>query len=153
MKTIILSFTFLVFFISGCGKQPENTGTTGTTDTRTTEPVTEKTNVTKTETASINWVGNYFGTLPCADCPGIETTISLNKDHTYNMKMVYMERDVKPIEDNGTIAIEDGNKIILTSSEGSKTQYLLGENTLTQLDAEGKEFTGDIAASFILKKQ
>ena len=28
---------------------------------------------------SVDWVGKYEGTLPCADCEGIKTTLTLNK--------------------------------------------------------------------------
>ncbi len=32
---------------------------------------------------SLDWAGIYQGTLPCADCGGIETELTLNADGTY----------------------------------------------------------------------
>ncbi|MFU8831928.1 MAG: copper resistance protein NlpE N-terminal domain-containing protein, partial [Wenzhouxiangella sp.] len=29
---------------------------------------------------SLDWVGTYSGVVPCASCPGIETSITLNDD-------------------------------------------------------------------------
>lgn len=34
--------------------------------------------------------GTYTGMLPCADCTGIETTITFNQDRSYSMKNMYM---------------------------------------------------------------
>ena len=32
---------------------------------------------------------NYIGTLPCADCEGIDVTLQLNNDSSYIMNSVY----------------------------------------------------------------
>lgn len=50
--------------------------------------------------ASVNDLGTFSGVLPCADCPGIETTISFKfsddskSSHTYTETDVYQERNV-----------------------------------------------------------
>jgi hypothetical protein len=36
-----------------------------------------------TSRTSLDWPGTYTGVLPCADCEGIETTITLSVDLTY----------------------------------------------------------------------
>jgi len=36
-----------------------------------------------TSANSLDWAGVYRGVLPCADCPGIETTLRLATDSTY----------------------------------------------------------------------
>ena len=35
---------------------------------------------------------HYAGTLPCADCTGIETEITLTSDHTYSVHSIYTGR-------------------------------------------------------------
>jgi uncharacterized lipoprotein NlpE involved in copper resistance len=35
----------------------------------------------------------------------------------------------------------------------SPNRYLVGENTLTQLDMEGNKITGNMADQYVLKKQ
>ena len=34
------------------------------------------------------FAGTFKGTLPCADCPGIDTTLVLNADGTYTLAIV-----------------------------------------------------------------
>lgn len=36
--------------------------------------------------------GTYEGTLPCADCPGIKTTLKINDDTTYDLRSEYLKR-------------------------------------------------------------
>lgn len=37
---------------------------------------------------------SYAGTLPCADCPGIEWTLTLIEDGSYRLRRVYLEAEV-----------------------------------------------------------
>jgi uncharacterized lipoprotein NlpE involved in copper resistance len=39
---------------------------------------------------SLDWAGVYKGTLPCADCEGIQEEIRLNDDLTYEMVSTYL---------------------------------------------------------------
>ncbi len=38
---------------------------------------------------ALDWDGTYIGTLPCADCSGINVTLNLNKDGTYILVQSY----------------------------------------------------------------
>lgn len=51
-------------------------------------------------THPISIVGSFSGILPCADCGGIKTTLTLNKDNTYEL--------VQDYDGRGTFA-ETGN--------------------------------------------
>ena len=42
---------------------------------------------------SLNWAGVYAGTLPCADCPGIQTRLTLGNDGTFEKQSRYLDRD------------------------------------------------------------
>jgi uncharacterized lipoprotein NlpE involved in copper resistance len=105
---------------------------------------------------SVNWAGEYNGTIPAADGPGIEVTIELFNDATFTLQYVYIERDVEPRWLSGQFAWDDdGNRITLgvDESESLPTQYLVGENTLTQLDMAGEINTGELADMYILHKK
>ena|SRR5690554_8196743 len=39
---------------------------------------------------SLDWQGTYSGVLPCADCSGMETQLTLNEDHTYVLTDTYL---------------------------------------------------------------
>ena len=51
---------------------------------------------------SVDWDGTYFGILPCADCNGIQTILTLNKNLTYEIQMKYLGKDEKVFESKGT---------------------------------------------------
>jgi len=103
---------------------------------------------------SLDWAGSYMGVVPCADCPGIETRITLNKDGTYTMIRRYIDKDANAFETKGTFQWnEAGNAVILTDLRDKIiTNYAVGENKLTQLDADGKVLSGNLANNYILAK-
>lgn len=97
---------------------------------------------------SLDWPGNYFGVLPCASCPGINTHILLNQDGTYEKIIEYLESDDTPETSKGQIIWnEDGN--IITIEENT---YLVSEGMLYALDANNKVIEGELAEKYILKK-
>lgn len=103
-----------------------------------------------TSRLSLDWPGVYKGTLPCADCPGIETVVTLNEDGRYSRHMRYMERSPEVFTDTGSFAWDDaGGVVILTSGEAS-TSFRVGENKLIMLDQEGRPITGALADHYVL---
>ncbi len=102
---------------------------------------------------ALDWAGTYTGVLPCADCPGIETSLTLNNDLTYSMTMTYQERDTKNEESGAFKWLNNGSTIALYNDKNEViAQYKVGENQLFQLDGDGNIITGDIAKHYILKK-
>jgi len=101
----------------------------------------------------LDWEGIYFGITPCADCPGIETTLTLNRNFTYKLSLVYQDRDVNPFIETGTFKFdESGNKIELNNGENGFTKYFVSENYIIQLDIDGNFIEGDLKDYFKLKK-
>lgn len=105
-------------------------------------------NKTQTATNSTDYLGIYKGVLPCADCPGIETSLELSEDFTYTMVMKYQERNVKPFESKGTFKWSDAKTVELDG----KDKYLVENGSLTKLDMEGKKVEGKLAEKYVLKK-
>ena len=104
---------------------------------------------------SVDWDGIYFGVVPCADCPGIETRITLNKDETYHISWKYRDRGDEVFQNSGTFQWDAGGGIITLGGLDKAlypNQYRVGENRLFQLDKEGNRITGDLAANYILGK-
>lgn len=100
---------------------------------------------------SLDWGGTYEGELPCVDCEGIKTIVTINSDNTYVAKEIYLGKDVAPVETKGTFKWDDkGQKIIF--SEANRHPYFVGENTLTHLDEDGNKISGDLEALYILNK-
>ena len=103
---------------------------------------------------SLDWQGVYKGVLPCADCEGIQTEIVLNSDLTFVKKSKYLgKKDFNAINEKGSFTWnKEGSIVTLKIINESPNQYKVGENTLTQLDMEGKIISGDMAQNYILSK-
>ncbi|MBW7839523.1 MAG: copper resistance protein NlpE N-terminal domain-containing protein [Chitinophagaceae bacterium] len=97
---------------------------------------------------SLDWQGTYEGTLPCADCEGIKTTLQLNEDNTYALTQEYLGRNT--FNETGTFNWDSSGSMITLSSNNMK--FKVGENILFALDLEGKVITGELADHYKLKK-
>jgi uncharacterized lipoprotein NlpE involved in copper resistance len=103
---------------------------------------------------SLDWNGTYSGVTPCADCEGIETTLTLNKDLTYALHAKYRGKDNKVISKQGTFTWEkNGQVILLNELTESPSRYFVGENQLFQLNLRGEKITGKLADKYILRKK
>lgn len=104
---------------------------------------------------SIDWRGVYRGVLPCTDCEGIETEITLNADLTYQIASTYLGKNEETLKEKGTfIWNEAGSKITLENadSKAANDQYFVGENFLFKLDENGNRIEGELKEKYQLKK-
>jgi copper homeostasis protein (lipoprotein) len=101
---------------------------------------------------SLDWPGVYQGTLPCADCEGIETRIVLNRDGTFQRSLKYLSREDKDFSDEGEFVWDETGSRITLKAENGDQQYQVGENLLFHLDQEGNRITGDLADMYNLFK-
>lgn len=148
IKTI-LAILFLILFISCTGHSPKSTNP-------------EKLDSTKIfiirdehqAQNSLDVAGTYKGTLPCADCSGIETEIQINGDHTFVRKLNYLGKaESQVFGEKGTYSWnEAGNIIILNEIKNGPNRYFVSENMLIQLDLSGIRITGKLAEMYVLKK-
>lgn len=134
----LLIFSLYLFLIQAC--TPKN---------KTVQPLPSGDN----SMVSLDWNGTYTGTLPCADCQGIETSLTLNKDLSYVLKTKYLGKSDVVNEKTGKFNWNKaGSTITLDGISNAPSQYFVGENVLTQLDMEGKKITGNMADLYQLKK-
>lgn len=99
---------------------------------------------------SLDVIGVYQGTTPCADCEGIETTVQL-LDSTYKTTLVYKGKSTKAFEQTGSWKWVNGSTIELQDAKAA-LKYFVAENKLIQLDGDGNKITGELAAKYILAK-
>lgn len=109
-----------------------------------------------TSQIALDWPGIYTGTLPCADCEGIETTLTLNDDNTFELHQIYLKGDVPlNFQEKGDFEWDkDGAAIHLkiNSDVQSHYHYKVGENKLMALDSDGNEVMGNLREHYILEK-
>lgn len=87
------------------------------------------------------FAGTYSGTLPCADCPGIDETLVLAPDGGFVLTDTYRERPGSANVVQGSWSIEDGGKRIRLdpgSKDAADRFYGIDGDGLRLLDGEGK---------------
>ena len=94
--------------------------------------------------------GTYEGTLPCADCPGLQTLITFNSDGTFYMEETFLERDDKPTITNGKWTL-DVDIITLTAGDYKFEYKLISEKEIRWAPG-GEEITGTDLNWSLLKK-
>jgi len=148
----ILSITAAsLFLFTACTETTSNKGTENSS-TQTDSAATKAMQDEHTSENSLDWAGTYEGTIPCADCPGIKTTIVLNSDNTFQYDTEYLERKVKTT-DKGTFTWEKNGSTVHLKGKETDNYLKVGENQLFLLDTEGNIITGTLADNYILKKK
>ena len=94
--------------------------------------------------------GTYEGTLPAADCPGLQTLITFNSDGTFYMEETFLERDDKPAITNGKWVL-NGDIITFTASDYKFEYKLISEKEIRWAPG-GEEITGTDLNWSLLKK-
>jgi heat shock protein HslJ len=104
---------------------------------------------------SLDYIGMYQGVVPCADCEGIETSLSLEDETNYVLKTNYLGKNKNSTNEvRGVYSWnEAGNTIILSGIVKAPNQYFVGENYLKQLDMDGNKIEGDLAEKYVLQKK
>jgi len=84
---------------------------------------------------SLDWAGTYAGALPCADCPGVQARLRLNRDESYELSIQYLERDKAPSQMRGRFAWQANGNAITLDAQGGGRQVLVGEGRVALFDA------------------
>ncbi|WP_066570370.1 copper resistance protein NlpE [Snodgrassella sp. CFCC 13594] len=100
---------------------------------------------------SLDWSGIYQGVLPCADCAGIRTTLTLNDNLTYTLVQQYLGSKVEDKAQGTFVWDGEGQKVIL-DAEGDSRQFFVGEGFVQQYYVDGTAPTGSLAAAYVMKK-
>jgi uncharacterized lipoprotein NlpE involved in copper resistance len=104
-------------------------------------------------------LGPFRGVTPCADCPGIDTELTLTREHpgsgegTYRLVETCLERSVAPLVATGTWTTlrgtpEDADATVYAPdpSVPDATRYFLkvGDDRVTMLDRERRPIESDL---------
>ncbi|WP_136480404.1 copper resistance protein NlpE N-terminal domain-containing protein [Cognatitamlana onchidii] len=101
---------------------------------------------------SLDWEGVYKGVIPCADCEGIKTSITLLADNKFERSIDYLGKTAGFFSDKGSFVWDESGSVI-TIGEGDRGQkYKVGENQLFHLDKAGNLIKGDLAEMYRLMK-
>lgn len=88
------------------------------------------------------FAGKFSGTLPCASCPGIDTTLELSAEGQFKLSETYQgEKDGK-FNLDGTWTVEDGGKRVLldpnSKSDEDRSYEIVSSDEIRLLGKDGK---------------
>jgi uncharacterized lipoprotein NlpE involved in copper resistance len=94
----------------------------------------------------------YTGTLPCPNCDGIVTVLTLNADEkrSFSMEEQYMGNESKTVSSAGTWTVA-GDVVTLTQQSGVSKYQVTGEG-LISMNADGSKRDAASANLYLLKK-
>lgn len=138
MNRILVPALMLCLLLAACKKnEVQNRASTSSSEenlveNKTLNPVDSVSAATMGDTTatSVDWNGTYKGTLPCASCPGIETTLVLNPDKTYTLEENYLEEKNGKFISGGTFSFDSSGSFISLKSEKEPTEsrvFFVGE--------------------------
>ncbi|GAA5075855.1 copper resistance protein NlpE [Lysobacter panacisoli] len=94
------------------------------------------------------FAGTFAGTLPCADCPGIDTRIVLAADGTYTLTETYQDRPAPPNKGDGTWTVEESDTRLRldpnSKSDNDRLFAILSKDEIRQLDQQGKAIESNL---------
>lgn len=99
-----------------------------------------------------DWYGTYEAVVPCADCPGIKTVLTLNKDRTFHISEEYLERKGVS-EEKGTFEWDMAGRVVTLKGKTSHYKYKVGDNKVTQLDMSGQPIDGPNKDLYVFTKK
>ncbi len=93
--------------------------------------------------------GIYVGTLPCADCEGIETELILHSS-TYQLSSTYLNKKDEPFKESGPYTWNPKDRII---SLDNGRQFQVEKGKLYLLNLKGQRIEGPLAGRYILTQK
>ncbi|EGA70552.1 putative lipoprotein [Vibrio sinaloensis DSM 21326] len=152
MKRTLLIIAAASLALAGC-QDEQSSAALSSSDTATPQETAPQPTGEHTANNSLDWNGTYVGILPCADCSGIETRISLNHDDSYQIEQTYLGKQDGYFISQGQLSWNEAGNTVILEQESGANQYFVGENVLFKLDINGQRVEGDLAQHYQLKKQ
>lgn len=99
----------------------------------------------------LSLIGNYSGTLPCADCEGIHLQLELFQDMTYSSKILYKGKMDAPNTVSGKFILNEQGIIEIEPSAGGFTYFQKDGSNLRVLDKNGRKIISSLTERYMLR--
>ncbi len=90
--------------------------------------------------------------LPCADCAGIVTKITLRENGTYTLSEYYQGKSTQPIVSQGKLKWHEEDSSIELMQHRPPNRYAWRHGRLLKLDANHQVIDGPLAGNYRLEK-
>lgn len=99
----------------------------------------------------LNWAGTYFGTMPCGDCEGVETFLTLDQFNSYTYSARHVGKEDQAMVQQGKFSFSDDGKILLLEGVlNGPTEYRVGQNVVVPKTFQGNQITDALATQYRL---
>lgn len=105
----------------------------------------------ESEEPDIKLPAMYTGTLPCADCPGINYRLIIENDRFTEIS-IYQDRSPGRFEETGNWQMRGDTLKLLQPDSTISKKFLLDQQKVTLLDADNQQITGDLADHYVLER-
>lgn len=147
MKGLYLLAAIVAVTVLGCNEYKKKT------DIEKRDSIAVVTEAKKDKAVTADFYGTYQGTLPCADCSGIKTTLKINGDTTYELRSEYLDKDDAVFEESGVYRVVGEDVIeLVTPSSGDRTYYKIIDGAVVMSDSTGMIDRGELADYYVLKR-
>jgi uncharacterized lipoprotein NlpE involved in copper resistance len=118
-----------------------------TTETATPPPVKKP---AKPIVKTASWHGKYSGVLPCGDCKGIFTIITVDGNNTYKLLSKRVGKGEKEAAYDGTYHFDNSKNMITLDAEGDHLKFEVKDGMLIKRDKFGDPEQGAEEARYYL---
>ncbi len=148
MKLPVFYFCLAAISLSACNQTSKNSQHTAADSTAYETAAADNAHTSQN---SLDWPGTYEATIPCADCEGIKTNITLKSNNTFTIVSEYINKNSK-VEDSGKIMWHNKGSVVHLTGKETDIKLKVGENKLIGLDQEGHEIDGPNAHLYVYNK-
>lgn len=151
-KSSIVLAMLTMLSLTACNSSDKNAAQSGTAQEEVSTQTVEQPAIDESQQPEVTVVdgmgvlpqSTYSGMLPCADCPGIQTNLTLNADGTFVMEQEYLDKPDGQVTTKGTYDINGlDNRYVLLHPEGQSdmSPYLIymDKDTIEFRDIENGE--------------
>lgn len=100
--------------------------------------------------------GVFYGFIPCNDCNGIKTTLSLKNNNNYLIVTQPARESSREFFEKGKYTWDDETQTVTLTPRNNdadpRKYFIKDEGTLIQLNSDGKQVTGESADRYILRR-
>lgn len=111
----------------------------------------QKTSNSETEDFDLKLPVMYTGTLPCADCPGINYQLIIEEDQFTEISR-YQDNSPGKFKETGTWKVNGDTLTLIGLENLILRRFLLEEEKLTLLNIKNQQVTGDLADMYVLER-
>ena len=131
-KTLKPAGLLVAFLLTGCLGG-------GSTPTATTAPANSQTSPPPAAAATDPFKGTYNGVLPCADCDGLQTSLTLDGAGNYTIQSTKLGKKQENKQDSGVYRTTTDKQYLQLDNQTDRLTFYIGDGYLELRQPDGEK--------------